>query len=179
MRTQHRKRRGPAGAGTQVRLCAVRPPRLVPINGAAGPCTSHAGRSHYSADAHAQPTSSAPCILVTIGQQTRVYHAFITSAPCQLDAPSTMTLHASTLCDAAGFAADELEIDPESFRASARLILVDAMELAWQRARSRAAGHVLAPVDSQLVGHCALQRWLWRRLCLARDEDLPKQERSS
>ena len=32
---------------------------------------------------------------------TRLYRAFITSAPARLDAPSTVTLYASTLSDVA------------------------------------------------------------------------------
>ena len=48
----------------------------------------------------------APTITVTIGRQTRVYHAFITTAPAAYDAPSTLTLHAASLNDVAGLAAD-------------------------------------------------------------------------
>ena len=60
----------------------------------------------------------------------RLYHAYITTAPATVDAPSTMTLYESTVTDLAGFA-----IDPEGFdvcrpRTSARLVLIDALELA-------------------------------------------------
>ena len=41
-------------------------------------------------------TSITPSIQVTIGRQTRLYHAFITTAPAALDAPSTLTLCAWT-----------------------------------------------------------------------------------
>ena len=34
-----------------------------------------------------------PSIEVTIGRETRLYHAFITTAPSRLDAPATVTLH--------------------------------------------------------------------------------------
>ena len=60
----------------------------------------------------------APYILVMIGQESRVFHASVTSAPCHLDAPSTMTLHVSTFGDVAGFAADEVALDEASARVS-------------------------------------------------------------
>ena len=50
-----------------------------------------------------------PSIEVTIGGQIRVYHAFVTTAIPALDGPSTMTLHASTLADVSGFAANQRE----------------------------------------------------------------------
>ena len=46
-----------------------------------------------------------PSIAVTIGRQTRLYHAFVTTAPAELDSPATLTLYLSTLADVAGFAA--------------------------------------------------------------------------
>lgn len=49
-------------------------------------------------------TSITPSIGVTIGRQTRLYYAYITTAPAALDAPSTMTLYASTLADVSGYA---------------------------------------------------------------------------
>jgi hypothetical protein len=111
-----------------------------------------------------RPDSSSPWILVTIGQESRVYHAFVTSAPRQLDAPSTMTLHASTLGELVGFAADELMLDGASIQSPGRLVLVDGTELEWQRARCREARHLLARADSGLVGLMTLQQWLWRKL---------------
>jgi hypothetical protein len=113
--------------------------------------------------------SSAPSILITIGEQTRFFHAYVTSAPRVLDAPATMTLFASTLGDVAGFAAPEFAVEPRTARSPGRLVLVDAMELTWQRARCREAGHRLVPVDAGLVGLTALQRWLWRRLQMSDD----------
>jgi len=38
-----------------------------------------------------------PSIEVTIGRETRLYHAFITNAPTTLDAPATVTLHTAPL----------------------------------------------------------------------------------
>jgi hypothetical protein len=103
-------------------------------------------------------------IVVTIGGQSRRYEAFVTSAPARLDAPSTMTLYASTLADVAMFAANDVALGPASAGPGARLILVDASELAWQRARCREGWHLLVPADPWLAGASTLQSWLWRRL---------------
>jgi hypothetical protein len=102
--------------------------------------------------------------MVTIGRQSRLYHAFVTSAPSRLDAPATLTLYASTLADIALFAASEIALDAGRARSCARLVLVDATEIAWQRARCREERHLLAPADAGLVGVNTLQLWLWRRL---------------
>ncbi len=110
--------------------------------------------------------SITPSIQVTIGRQTRLYHAFITTAPAALDAPSTLTLYAGSLSDVVGFAVDPMSMDAARARTPSRLILVDAAELAWQRARCRSRAHRLAPADPVLVGLNTLQQWLWQRLQL-------------
>src|SRR4051812_30559233 len=51
-------------------------------------------------------TSLTPSITVAIGRHTRVYAAFVTTAPIELDAPATVTLHAGPFSEVAGFAAD-------------------------------------------------------------------------
>ena len=71
-------------------------------------------------------TSITPSIGVTIGRHTRLYFAYITTAPAALDAPSTMTLHAAPLADVSGLALDEVVFDACRARTTARLILVDA-----------------------------------------------------
>ena len=109
-------------------------------------------------------TSTTPSIGVTIGRDTRLYYAYVTSAPAALDAPSTMTLYASTLADVAGLASDELQFDSRRARTTARLILVDATELAWQRRRYREEQQLFAAADPVLVGLTTLQHWLWHRL---------------
>ena len=43
-------------------------------------------------------------------------------------------------------------------------LAVDAMELAWQRAKYRGHQHPLLPADPGLVGLNTLQHWLWQRL---------------
>ena len=51
--------------------------------------------------------SITPSITVTIGRHTRQYFAFVTTAPAELDSPSTVTLHAvDVLRTSSGFAAD-------------------------------------------------------------------------
>lgn len=112
-----------------------------------------------------------PSIAVTIGRQTRLYHAFVTTAPVELDSPATLTLYLSTLADVAGFAAAPVAHDDGSAHTWARLVLVDAGELAWQRARCRGNHHIFAPADPVLVGLTTLQHWLWQRLKAPVDPD--------
>ena len=116
--------------------------------------------------------SITPSIVVTIGRHSRLYYAFVTSAPSRLDAPSTVTLYAATLSDVAMFAADQIALDAAQARACARLVLVDATEFTWQRARYREARHVLAPADEGLVGANTLQHWLWQRLRRPMSDDV-------
>ena len=105
-----------------------------------------------------------PSIAVTIGGQERVYHAFVTTAAPTLDGPSTMTLHASTLADVSGLAADPLVHDTASSKTPARLVLIETRELAWHRAKYRAEHCLCAPADPVLVSLRTLQFWLWQRL---------------
>jgi hypothetical protein len=108
--------------------------------------------------------SITPSITVTIGRHTRIYYAFVTTAPADLDSPATVTLHASTFADVAGFAANPIAHDALRARTPARLVLIDAMELAWQRAKFRGHNHLLLAADPVLVGLNTLQHWLWQRL---------------
>ena len=117
--------------------------------------------------------SVTPSISVTIGRQTRLYFAFVTTAPADLDSPSTVTLHAATLSDVAGFAADPITCDTSKAKTPARLVLVDALELAWQRAKYTASHHALLPADRVLVGLNTLQHWLWQRLQAAAASEVP------
>jgi len=109
-------------------------------------------------------TSITPSIQVTIGRQTRLYHAFVTTAPAALDAPSTLTLYAGPLKDVAGLAVEERPFEAAKLATPSRLVLVDATELDWQRASCRAKAHRLMPADPVLVGFTTLQQWLWQRL---------------
>ena len=51
-----------------------------------------------------------PSIEVTIGRETRLYHAFITTAPARFDAPATVTLHTGPLSDVSGMAANPISL---------------------------------------------------------------------
>lgn len=108
--------------------------------------------------------SITPSISVDIGGQLRLYHAFVTTAPFALDGPSTMTLHTSTFADVAGFAASPIPFQAEFGRKTARLVLIEATELAWHRAQYRGHHCLLAPADPELLGLKTLQHWLWQRL---------------
>jgi hypothetical protein len=105
-----------------------------------------------------------PSIAVTIGGQIRVYHAFVTTASPTLDGPSTVTLHASTLADMLGFAADPIAHDTTRRKTPARLVLIETRELTWHRARYKAEHCLCAPADPVLVSLRTLQYWLWQRL---------------
>jgi hypothetical protein len=109
-------------------------------------------------------TSITPSIGVTIGRHSRLYYAYITTAPATLDAPSTMTLYAATLADVSGLGCDEIQVDTFRAKTSARLVLVDSSELGWQRRRCREKKHLFAAADPVLVGLNTLQQWLWQRL---------------
>jgi len=108
--------------------------------------------------------SLTPNITVTIGHHTRIYFAFVTTAPSELDSPATVTLHAAAFADVVSFAAAPITLDSSRARTPARLVLVDAMELAWQRAKYRGHQHALLSADPGLVGLNTLQHWLWQRL---------------
>ena len=108
--------------------------------------------------------SLTPNITVTIGHHTRIYFAFVTTAPTELDSPATVTLHAATFADVVNLAAEPVAFDRNRGETPARLVLVDAMELAWQRAKYRGHQHRLLPADPGLVGLNTLQHWLWQRL---------------
>lgn len=106
--------------------------------------------------------STTPTIEVRIGRQTRLYHAFITTAPATLDAPSTLTLHAGVLKDVASLAVEDLPADVAATEVPARLVLIDTTELDWQRDRCKGQGYRLAIADAVVVG-TALRFWLSRR----------------
>ena len=108
--------------------------------------------------------SITPSITVTIGQHTRLYFAYVTTAPIELDAPATMTLHVASLADVVGLAAENLTFESDRARTPARLVLVDATELAWQRARYRGNHELFVRACPVLVGLNTLQQWLWQRL---------------
>jgi hypothetical protein len=107
--------------------------------------------------------SITPSITVTIGRHTRQYFAFVTTAPAALDSPATVTLHAGPFADVIGLAADPVTHDALRARIPARLVLIEAFELAWQRAKYRGHHHLMLRADPGLVGLNTLQHWLWQR----------------
>ncbi len=107
--------------------------------------------------------STTPSVSVTIGRHTRQYFAFVTTAPDVVDSPATLTLQHGPFREVIAFAG--APIPHESMRrTTARLVLVDAMELAWQRAKYRGQQHHLLRADPGLVALNTLQHWLWQRL---------------
>jgi hypothetical protein len=105
-----------------------------------------------------------PSIAITICRSSRLLHLYITDAAAVLDAPSTITLHIAPFADLAGFAADQIDVKVHAAQTPSRLILVDNLQLDWQRARCRQNGSRLIAADSLLLGAATLERWLWQRL---------------
>jgi len=70
----------------------------------------------------------------------------------------------ATFADVVNLAAEAVTFESSLGATPARLVLVDAMELAWQRATYRGHQHRLLPADPGLVGRNTLQHWLWQRL---------------
>lgn len=105
-----------------------------------------------------------PSIEVSIGRETRLFHAYITTAPATFDAPATVTLHTAPLSDISGMAADPVLFDTTLAKASARLVLVNSTQLEWQHARYHEGRHLFAAADPVLVGLGTLEHWLWNRI---------------
>ena len=109
---------------------------------------------------------------ITIGGQTRVYHAYITTAPVTLDGPSTLTLYESNFADVAGFAADPIAFDRTLGRRPARLVLIGSTDVERQRRRYREGQYLVAPTDPILVGRNELEHWLWHRLAVPSEAEV-------
>jgi hypothetical protein len=75
-----------------------------------------------------------------------------------------LTLHASTFSDIVGLAASPIVYDTTRGGTPARLVLIEARELAWHRASYRGERRILTPADPVLVSLRTLQHWLWSRL---------------
>ena len=108
--------------------------------------------------------SITPSVTVTIGRHTRQYFAYVTTAPVELDLRKTVTLQQGPFSDVVGLAADPITYDELRARTPARLVLIEAYELAWQRATYRGHQHLLLRADPSIVGLNTLQHWLWQRL---------------
>ena len=107
--------------------------------------------------------STTPSVSVTIGRHTRQYFAFVTTAPDVVDSPATLTLQHGPFREVIAFAGAPIPLESMQ-RTTARLVLVDAMELAWQRAKYLGHQALFLPADARLAGPNTLQQWLWQRL---------------
>ena len=108
--------------------------------------------------------SITPSITVTIGRHTRLYHAYVTTAPPALDSPNTITLDEGPFSDIVGLARDSISHDEIRGRMPARLVLVDETQHTEQRAKYVGNHDLLLPADPWLAGLNALQYCLWQRL---------------
>ena len=108
--------------------------------------------------------SITPRITVTIGGVTRLYLAFVTTAPSDLDLPRTLTVDEGPFEDVIAFAADSFLADAARIHATARVVLVEASDHAWQRATYRGHYHLFVAADRLLVSPEKLQSLLWQRL---------------
>src|SRR4029450_11863782 len=81
--------------------------------------------------------TTTPGLTVRIGSTTRQYFAYITTAPAVFDSPAALTMQGGSFRDVIAVAGEA--VPSGLVRQTARLVLIDAMELAWQRAKYR--GH--------------------------------------
>jgi len=109
---------------------------------------------------------------VTIGGETRIYEAFVTTAPVTLDRPSTVTLEESSFARVAHLAAEPITFDATLGRRPARLVLIASADLPLQKARYREGQYLLTPADPVLVGRDTLQQWLWDRLAMPSNQEM-------
>ena len=112
-------------------------------------------------------TSRTPSIAVTIGRHTHLYCALITTAPTELDSPTTITLLADSLLELSCYAEDPFSLDTTRSQYAARLVLVDALECAWQCAKYEGNGHLLIAADPRMTDFNTLQEMLWHLLLTA------------
>jgi hypothetical protein len=113
-----------------------------------------------------------PTVDVTIGGETRVYQAFVTTAPMGLDRPSTVTLEESSFECVAHLTSDPIPFDATLGRKSARLVLIADVDLKVQKACYREGRHLVTPADPALIGRNTLQEWLWNRLAMPSDVEV-------
>ena len=109
---------------------------------------------------------------VTIGGETRIYQAFVTTAPAGLDRPTTVTLEEASFARVAHLTADPVPFDSTLGNKPARLVLIAEVDLKVQKACYREGRHVVAPADLVLIGQNTLQQWLWNRLAMPSDQEV-------
>ena len=108
--------------------------------------------------------SITPRITVTIGGLTRLYLAFVTTAPAELDLPRTVTVDEGPFEEVIGFAADPVTAGAARTHMAARVVLVESGDHAWQQATYRGHHHLFVAADRWLVSAQKLQSSLWQRL---------------
>ena len=106
--------------------------------------------------------SITPNITVTIGGLTRLYLAFVTTAPAELDLPKTVTVDEGPFQEVIGLAADPVTVDATRTQMPARVVEVG--DRAWQRATYRGHHYLFLAADRWLVSPEKLQSSLWQRL---------------
>jgi len=108
--------------------------------------------------------SITPRITVAIGGLTRVYLAYVTTAPAELDLPKTVTVDEGPIEEVIGQAADPVTVDTARTGMAARVVLVESGDRAWQRATYRGSHHLFLEADRWLVSLEKLESSLWQRL---------------
>jgi hypothetical protein len=109
---------------------------------------------------------------VTIDGETRIYQAFVTTAPAALDRPSTVTLEESSFARVAHLAADPIPFDATLRDKPARLVLITEVDAKVQKTCYREGRHLVARADLVLIGQNTVQQWLWNRLAMPSDQEL-------
>jgi hypothetical protein len=109
---------------------------------------------------------------VTIGGETRVYEAFVTTAPVALDRPTTVTLCESSFAEMVGWAVEPIPFDATLADMSTRLVLIRKADLDVQKAYYREGRHLLTPTDPVLLDLNTLQHWLWNRLAMPCEQEM-------
>ncbi len=107
--------------------------------------------------------SPTPNITVTIGHHTRIYFAFVTTAPAELDSPATAR---STRRRLRTWPASPLN-HSQSMALAAGHRRDWSSSMRWSspgNAHAAAEPHLLLPADPVLLGLNTLQHWLWQRL---------------
>jgi hypothetical protein len=109
---------------------------------------------------------------VTIGGETRIYEAFVTTAPAGLDRPSTVTLEESSFAKVVHLTAEPIPFDATLAGRPARLVLIAKADRDLQKACYREGRYLLAPADPVLLGQNTLQEWLWDRLAMPSEQEV-------
>ena len=103
---------------------------------------------------------------IRVGDETRNYEAFITTAPIAFDRPSTLTLYESSFAKIASYTAEPIPFDRAFGRTEARLVLIDSTELELQQAQYREGHYLVAAPDPVMVARNTLEDLLWHHFGL-------------